>query len=178
MQLGILAGRHDNLREAILRLREVELSPVVVVEVRDFLVGHRDLGGDLALEQLLDQQLALHASLQVVGSEAALSELQLERLVRRTGSALGDGGVHLRVGGIDIQTSRPRQQHVLRGEFIDDVQFRGERFEVGRCRLRRRIDGTSIGLLDVVAMNLAAVDDRPDIRRDGLRRGGGLLARA
>ena len=43
--------------EPVLRLGEIELRLVLLVEGGDVRVGDRDLGGDVALEQLLNRQL-------------------------------------------------------------------------------------------------------------------------
>ena len=56
----------DVYKRQVLRFGDVELLPVLIVEVSDVLIGDRDLRDDLAIDELLDRKLIADALLEVV----------------------------------------------------------------------------------------------------------------
>ena len=54
---GIGLRRDDDLRDVILRLGDVKLRAILVVEVGDVLIGDGNLGDDFAVQQFLNREL-------------------------------------------------------------------------------------------------------------------------
>jgi len=65
-----------------LRLGQIEVGLVGVVEVGDILIGNADAGGSLLGEELLDAEIAAELSFQILDGHFAFVELLLKFLLR------------------------------------------------------------------------------------------------
>src|SRR5262249_17279688 len=115
-------------------------------------------------------QLAAEALAHVRRGQAALRQLLLERGRGDVLLRIGEGGVQLARRDVELQRAGLRDQQVLHDQIVEETELRRHvLFEGGRRR--RRLTRAAVGLLDILASDLAAIDDRPRI-------GGGLLRRA
>ena len=79
---GSFARSDDDLRDAVLRLRDVELVQIGVVEIDDVLIGDGNFRGDFAIQQLLNGKLTAQVALEVVNRHACATSTGAGILLR------------------------------------------------------------------------------------------------
>ena len=111
-------GRHNDLRQVIPRLNQVEFGLVRSVERRNLRIGDIDLRLDLFVDELGLGQLPANVALQVVHRHVALLEQVVELILGVRSFDLGELGVHIFIARGQVQLGgllllNLRQDHLL-----------------------------------------------------------------
>ena len=96
---GFLAGGYDDLRDAVLRLGDVELLLVRRVEIGNVLIADADFRDDFAVHQFRDGLLAAQIAFQIVHGDAAVFQLAMKFI-------LGEGAFHFGEFVFDFAVAR------------------------------------------------------------------------
>ena len=171
---GVVAGaidllvrahrRHDDLRDVHRIFGAVERRLVGFIERLDVIVGDDDLRGDFAFDDLVGEQVAPQALAHVGGRQIAARQLLLELIVGDVLLRLGVGVVELGVRPLRSSARAPwRAASPGRSARSAAAAWRPALLPRTRCGCAAA--AAAKRLLDLVAGDLAAVDDGPRVRR-------------
>ena len=160
--LRLFARSHDDLRDAILRLGDIELRFVRVVEVGDVLIGDADFGDDFAIQKFCDRKLAAQIGFQIGDRDVAIFELALKFFFGVRALQLGEFVFDFTVAGFEIQFLRALEKNFVVDELVENVELERERFFLRR-RLAFGIHARSIILVHILALDFLAVDGGPHV---------------
>ena len=160
--LRFLARGDDDLRDAILRLGDVELRFVRVVELGDVLIGDGDFGDDFTIQEFRDRKLAAQIGFQIADRNVAIFELALKFFFGVRALQLGEFIFDFAVARFEIQFFRALEKNFVVDELIENIELERERFFLRRL-LAFGVHARSIIFVDVGALDFLAVDDRPHV---------------
>src|SRR5580700_316396 len=163
VKLRIFMRGDQNLRDAVLGFRHVELRAVLIVEGRNVFVGDGDLCHHFTIQQLLHGKLLTDVSLEVVRGYAAILERPLEFIFGVGALEFREFVLDFAVGGLETQLSGTLDQDIVIDELVEDVESEGKRLFLGGSR-RLRVKAALVVLFGFSAMNLFAIHHRPDVR--------------
>jgi hypothetical protein len=150
------------LRDAILRLGDVELRLVRVVEVGDVLIGDADFGDDFAIQKFCDRKLAAQVGFQIGDRDVAIFELALKFFFGVWALQLGEFIFDFTVTGFEIQFFRTLEKDFVVDELIENVELERKSF-FGRRWLAFGIHTRSIIFVHIIALDFLAIDGGPHV---------------
>ena len=145
---------------------DVELRAVLVVEVADLLIGHRNLRLHLTFHDAIGDELVPERLLHILHGEIRVLSCFQERGVAQVALALAVRRLDFGVGDLDLEHPGTGQQDVPGNELVDEAQL-GAELLVGRRRLRVVRGDPAVGLVDLVFADLVVVDHGPDVAACG-----------
>src|SRR5256884_6129514 len=156
-------GRHQNLRNVVLRLRHVELRFVGVVKIRDVLVGDRNLRYHFTVQQFLDRKLPPQLELQILHRHGLILQPPLKFVFGVRALQLGELVFHFAVAGLEVQLFCLFEQNLVVDQLVEHVQLLRQRFFLRRL-LPLWIYPRAIILIDFIPLDLFPAHHRPHVR--------------
>ena len=161
--LRILHRGHQNLRQVVLRLSDIELRGIGFEEIAHVLIGDGDLGHHFAVDELLNGNLPAQRLFLVGDADAAILELLLELLFGEGAFQLGELVFHFAFAGFETQFLGALGKNFIVDQLIHDVEAEQQSF-FGGWVLPLLAGHAAIIFFHFVAADFTAIDSGPHIR--------------